>query len=730
MSSLVNFGLNLLRTAVSGRRNRFQDPSTGDDLDLTYITPRIIAMAFPASDLESLYRNNISDVARCLDRRHKDAYLIVNLSERNYDNSFFDHRVLPLGFPDHYAPPVEVAWTLCITMDGWLRASPSHVAVVHCLAGKGRTGAVIACYLLFSGYFFAMEEAATNRLLVNSGHVHRDGGGGGGGEGVSSAATVVSAVDSGANPFAASLESEKISRGNTKNETTKSQHQTATSFDSSRLIALAPPHELARLALAHFRGRRGEGVKYPSQERTVRYFAHVVHSAIVAEHNRLVKSSFASISSVGVVSSNGGRRGENEEEEEEEEERVPHITESEGSSGFIGANPLHSSSSGTKDGIRWVRKEAAEIIRSVKNLPLLNRTIVKVVGVRIVGIPRVAPSASSDGVPDFAPTVLITSAPFQGRTTKVIYSSSWHSPVTRTYSADDKASAVFNFNADLEGDVLLVLRHGVSVSDDSGLGALVFGGGGAGVVGSGKEVLRFSFHSAFIARESVSPGVFRLVEKDVDMEKKSKAAFSLPPGFHIDLLYEDIVESNSSEVGNLMKSNETGSSPLSRDDDIVCSGFLRKRGSLVRTWKKRWFVLRRNLVSVSEGQLQRASSPVDSDGGDGETDSIIEEGDEKGEEQEVEAEEEESIMEKTRGKSPCASLNYFVEPSDTLPRGVITVSKSTGLSARLLGKSSYDLERSGGKDNCFSIRHKGHGYYFIADCREDAMMWINAFKDL
>jgi hypothetical protein len=434
---------------------------------------------------------------------------------------------------------------------------------------------------------------------------------------------------------------------------------------------------------------------------------------------------------VGVVSSDGGRRGE---DVEEEEKNVPKVTEIEGSSGFRGANPLHSSSSSAKDGIRWVRKEAAEIIRSVKNLPLLNRTIVKVVGVRIVGIPRVAPSASSDGVPDFAPTVLITSAPFQGRTTKVIYSSSWHSPVTRTYSADDKASAVFNFNADLEGDVLLVLRHGVSVSDDSGLGALVFGGGGAGVVGSGKEVLRFSFHSAFIARESISPGVFRLGEKDVDMEKKSKAAFSLPSGFHIDLLYEDIVESNGSEVvereGVAMKSNEASSvSPLSRDADILCSGFLRKRGSLVRTWKKRWFVLRRNLVSVSEEQLQRASSPVDSEGGDGETDSIIEEGDEK-EEEEVEAEEEENIMEKTGGQSPCASLNYFVEPSDTLPRGVITVSKATGLTARLLGKSSYDLERSGGKDHCFSIRHKGHGYYFIADCREEAMMWINAFKEL
>ena len=115
--------LSLLRAAVSGRRNRFRDADAGDDLDLTYITPRLLAMSFPAADLEALYRHRIHDVARMLDRRHRDAYLVLNLSERAYDNALFGHRVVALGFPDHYAPPVEVAWTLCLTMDAWLNAS-------------------------------------------------------------------------------------------------------------------------------------------------------------------------------------------------------------------------------------------------------------------------------------------------------------------------------------------------------------------------------------------------------------------------------------------------------------------------------------------------------------------------------------------------------------------------------------------------------------------------------
>ena len=50
-----------LRKIVSGKRNRFRDDTY--NLDVTYITPRIIAMSFPASGLEIMYRNNMNDVS-------------------------------------------------------------------------------------------------------------------------------------------------------------------------------------------------------------------------------------------------------------------------------------------------------------------------------------------------------------------------------------------------------------------------------------------------------------------------------------------------------------------------------------------------------------------------------------------------------------------------------------------------------------------------------------------
>jgi hypothetical protein len=67
----VNFFymFSLVRKVVAGPKNttRFE----GSELDLTYITERVIAMAFPASDLiEKTYRNPIEDVVSYFNERH------------------------------------------------------------------------------------------------------------------------------------------------------------------------------------------------------------------------------------------------------------------------------------------------------------------------------------------------------------------------------------------------------------------------------------------------------------------------------------------------------------------------------------------------------------------------------------------------------------------------------------------------------------------------------------
>ena len=67
---------NYIRTIVSGDKNRFIDRTF--DLDLSYITPRLIAMAFPGAKLETFYRNPIDQVAKFLINRHGNNFLIFN----------------------------------------------------------------------------------------------------------------------------------------------------------------------------------------------------------------------------------------------------------------------------------------------------------------------------------------------------------------------------------------------------------------------------------------------------------------------------------------------------------------------------------------------------------------------------------------------------------------------------------------------------------------------------
>ena len=51
-----------VKNLVAGPKKK--TPYNGQELDLTYITDRIIAMAYPASNfLEKVYRNSITDVA-------------------------------------------------------------------------------------------------------------------------------------------------------------------------------------------------------------------------------------------------------------------------------------------------------------------------------------------------------------------------------------------------------------------------------------------------------------------------------------------------------------------------------------------------------------------------------------------------------------------------------------------------------------------------------------------
>jgi PTEN phosphatase family protein len=114
-------------------RNKRRYTKHGFDLDLCYITKRVIAMSFPSSGLDTYYRNNIAHVAKFLDEKHPNKYKVYNLcSEKEYDHSFFHGRVERFKIDDHNVPTLKEAIRFVNDVNKWMNSDPENVVAIHC----------------------------------------------------------------------------------------------------------------------------------------------------------------------------------------------------------------------------------------------------------------------------------------------------------------------------------------------------------------------------------------------------------------------------------------------------------------------------------------------------------------------------------------------------------------------------------------------------------------------
>lgn len=152
-----------MRALVSKNKLRFQEKGPSGhqyDLDLGYITDRVIAMGYPSDGTESLYRNKWDEVRMFLEDFHTQRYRVYNLcAERAYPPQRFKNRLAVYPFNDHGVPPLSLIQRCCEDMAAWLELNGSNVCAVHCKAGKGRTGLIVCCFLLHTGTTRTADEA-------------------------------------------------------------------------------------------------------------------------------------------------------------------------------------------------------------------------------------------------------------------------------------------------------------------------------------------------------------------------------------------------------------------------------------------------------------------------------------------------------------------------------------------------------------------------------------------
>lgn len=445
---------------MSGSRNRFKDGRF--DLDLTYITPRCIAMGLPAEGLESLARNRADEVAAFLHKYHgKGNTLVVNLSEREYDYSLFENNVLEAGFPDHHAPPLYTVWHAVRSMARWLAADPKHIVAVHCKAGKGRTGLVVACFLIFSG---AVYDAKT------------------------------------------------------------------------------PPQELADTALRLFLETRGQGVKYPSQTRVVRYFATIV-ATWLRRHRVVLKgnpgaaspsaspdSDAAAGSSGSVVSISGGGGSAHDsssigaaagivvDSSDDDDYVLPHEHDRPVAPMAASVTLAAEGEGGPRNSQQLALLQAA--LRDVVEVPLPPARRVVIKSILFSGVPIVLDGGCS-------PHVTLTATPSQvDPRPEVMYNSAHAEPTPRRYTPDEGIVLFQPRDCVVSGDVTLQCHDRLSR----------------------KLLFWVSFHTSFITQSELDGGVFRLPLSELDMESRDSAIKQFPAEFFVDIIF--VEAKRSREAGS------------------------------------------------------------------------------------------------------------------------------------------------------------------------------------
>lgn len=145
----------IIRSIVASPKQSHYDPKLNLLFDFSYITPQLIVSSGPVNTyLKSFYRYPVEDMVRFLNANHKSNWHIWNFrgEEPGYSDQDVLNKVSHFPFPDHQPPTIEIILQSVKEIEAFLDRSSKNVAVLHCKAGKGRSGTICCAYMVYRSF--------------------------------------------------------------------------------------------------------------------------------------------------------------------------------------------------------------------------------------------------------------------------------------------------------------------------------------------------------------------------------------------------------------------------------------------------------------------------------------------------------------------------------------------------------------------------------------------------
>ncbi|XP_045471532.1 tensin isoform X6 [Harmonia axyridis] len=141
------------------RPSKKDNNGVSGNMDLSYVTERIIAVWFPASATSHSYRQGQRQASHMLRHKHGNNYMVFNLTEPKRVLKNEHKHVQEVGWSRDLAPPLESLCSICKEIETWLSGDEHRIAVLHAKGNKDKLGVIVAAYMHYSSICGSAEQA-------------------------------------------------------------------------------------------------------------------------------------------------------------------------------------------------------------------------------------------------------------------------------------------------------------------------------------------------------------------------------------------------------------------------------------------------------------------------------------------------------------------------------------------------------------------------------------------